>query len=184
MPGEDPRPRPERRAAAYHEAGHAVASWRQGDGIGAVTIAPGTMPDGRPTGGLFLLLRGGDRSAASGWGHRHLVMTLAGPAAQRVHDPCSYVLSCARYDLEEAGNFAFVMSTSREAARALLLWAHAEARARVAADWHLVEALAVALLAETTLTGEAATAILEAADRVRRVDLAAARAAMVDAADL
>jgi hypothetical protein len=153
------------RAAAYHEAGHAVASWRNGDGIGSVTIEPGVDADGDPYGGLFTLRLGGIRTMASGWGHRHLVMTLAGAAAQQVHDPRSGVLACAATDLRQARDTAFVMSSTREAAQALLLWALAEARGRVAADWHLIEVLAGALLDATTLTGEAATTLLAEAEQ-------------------
>lgn len=178
MSGDDPRSAAERRAAAHHEAGHAVASWRLGDGVGTVTIKPGVNSDGTPNGGHFELPRTRERTIASGWSHRYLVMVLAGAAAQRAHDPCSAVLSCAAHDLRSAGDLAAIMSTSREAARALLLWAHAEARARVAADRHLVEALAAALLVATTLSGEAATAVLVAADQVERAACAEVRAAL------
>ena len=149
------------RAAAYHEAGHAVASWRQGDGIGAVSIEPHTDPEtGAYTGGRITLLRGGDRSSASGWGHRHLVMIFAGAAAQHRHDPRSCVRSCAAEDFRSARAFAAVMARSREAERALLTWAQAEARALVAADWYLIGVLATVLIDTVTISGAQATAIL------------------------
>lgn len=162
------RPPAVSRAAAYHEAGHAVASWRLGDGIGGVTIAPGIDPEtGAAIEGAMILARG-DRSAASGWGHRHLVVVLAGAAAQRALDARSCVLSCAASDLRSARAFAAVMCRSREAERALLTWAQAEARAIVSADWHLVEVLAAALLTATMIAGEVAIAILvEAEARAR-----------------
>lgn len=180
----DDRPLSVRRAAAYHEAGHAVASWRNGDGIGSVTIVPGINVDGDPYGGMFWLRPGGVRTMASGWGHRHLVMTLAGPAAQRVHDPRSGVLACAATDLRQARDTAFVMSSTREAARALLLWALAEARGRVAADWYLIEILAGALLDATTLTSEAAVTLLAEAERAHLTICAELRHAVADASAL
>lgn len=157
------------RAAAFHEAGHAVASWRQGDGIGNVSIEPHTDPEsGKVSGGRFTLMRGGDRSAASGWGHRHLVMLFAGPAAQHRYDPKSCVWSCAAVDFDKARVFAVVMARSREAERALLTWAQAEARALIAGDWHLVEVLALALVTRITIDGDAAMAILDTTDRESR----------------
>lgn len=156
------------RAAAHHEAGHAVASWRQGDGIGRVSIEPGTdARTGAVTGGRFTLLREGDRSAASGWGHRHLIMTFAGPAAQHAHDPRSCVRSCAALDFQSARAFAAVMCRSYPAERALLAWAQAEARALIAVDWHLVEVLAAALIQAVEIDGVTATSLLDAAQRTR-----------------
>lgn len=152
-------------AASYHEAGHAVASWRQGDGIGGVTIMPGLCPRGfGADGGRMTLVRGGDRSAASGWGHRHLVTLLAGAAAQRAHNPRSCVLSCARFDISDARGFAGVMCRSAESERALLTWAQAEARALVSENWHLIDVLARILFRAQTIEGGVATAILETID--------------------
>lgn len=173
-----PRPAAVARAAAYHEAGHAVASWRQGDGIGEVSIEPRTDPvTGDGIGGLFTLLRGGDRSLASGWGHRNLVMTLAGAAAQHRHDPRSCIWSCATGDFRSARDFAAIMTRSRESERALLAWAQAEARALIAADWHLVEILAHALIEAVTIEGTAAMAILDAAEAAESARLRRAHAA-------
>ncbi|MBY0257745.1 hypothetical protein [Methylobacterium sp.] len=153
-------------AAAYHEAGHAVASWRQGDGIAGITIIPGVDPrTGRPHGGVFTLPKGGDRSALSGWGHRYLVTTLAGPASQRKHDPRSNVLSCAGQDFSDARMFAAAMARSRESERALLMWAQAEARALIAANWHLIDILARSLFRVRQIEGASAIAILEAVER-------------------
>lgn len=152
------------RVVAYHEAGHAVASWRLGDGIGSVTIDPGRRPqDDEGYEGLFVPPRG-DRSARSGWGHRFAVVLMAGAAAQRLHSPRSSVPHCARIDQRLACDLAAVMCRSAEAQSAFLGWAKAEARALIKQDWHLVELLAARLLTDRTLDGEAATALLAKTD--------------------
>lgn len=149
---------------AYHEAGHAVASWRLGDGITRVTIEPSCDAEREERyDGSFTAGRG-DRSALGGWGFRYAVMVLAGPAAQRAYDPRSQVPDTAGYDHRELDNLAVIMCRSPEAQRAFVAWAKAEARALIRQDWHLVEALARQLMVDRTLDGPTATAILAETD--------------------
>lgn len=119
---------------AYHEAGHAVASWRLGDGITRVTIEPSCDAEREERyDGSFTAGRG-DRSALGGWGFRYAVMVLAGPAAQRAYDPRSQVPDTAGYDHRELDNLAVIMCRSPEAQRAFVAWAKAEARALIRQD--------------------------------------------------
>lgn len=145
----------QRRAAAYHEAGHCVAAWRRNWTINHVTIIPDIDDDG--------LHRGGHISVSQ---NNHdlpgcLIFTLAGPAAQRKVAPRSKVRQAGSADIDAASRLARIHSLTPEAERSLLRFAEQEARALVNLSWVYVDEIAHALLAQDVLSGDQAAGILD-----------------------
>lgn len=137
---------------AHHEAGHAVAAIVLGVPVRHATIIP-DEPDaqGRTLG--HVRFRSGDADLPS-LGHRLLIVTLAGPAAQRRFAPRSPIRANAVCDFHHARLDSETCSSSPAAARSLHRWAQHEARALVAREWLVVEHVAAALIERRTLSGD------------------------------
>ncbi len=165
-------------AVAYHEAGHAAAAWRLGIEFSEVTIVPAEDALGyvRRSGVVFrkqvretLELGGSDRSRA--WAQfraeRYAVYCFAGFAAQKRFDPRSARNSHARSDREAAlEGLRFLYPPDEIRLHWRILKMRAEAFVRGHGVWDAVTALAEALIARKTLSGEEAREImLHAFDR-------------------
>jgi hypothetical protein len=181
----DPRTPAERRASAYHEAGHAVAAHVLGLPIVGVDIVLRPDESGEASGTCLIKpwaplsgLEGQAKQLARDQLVKHqLVLLLAGPAAQRLYAPRSRIRSSGSRDYKEAGVLAGLAGYIG-ARDALLHWGAIEARELVRLHSHLVESVAEALLEHKELDGDRAREIIEDAEAVMRdaasrIDLAA-----------
>lgn len=153
---------------AYHEAGHAIAAWRQRIAISSVTIKPGEDYSGR-------LLFGRSRTPnldeatdrARLWSERRIITALAGPIAQRKYRPSSVRGWHAREDYHVAADLALHIQGSGKLATAYLRWLNVSTEALVSANWTHIEAVAAALLEGRTIAGKDVLAVLLAAHNAR-----------------
>lgn len=136
---------------AYHEAGHAVAALRLGVPVRHVTIDPENDDGGIVLG--HVRFRSGDKDPPS-LGHRLLVISLAGPAAQRRYAPRSPVRVNGASDFAHAQRESELCSSDPMAARSLHHWGEREARHLVAREWWLVERIADILIRRRTISGD------------------------------
>ena len=86
-----PRVQSRRVATAFHEAGHAVVAWRRGLKVHSATIVPTKDYSGmvrRGSLGVRLDIDGSNRARLRA--ESAIVVCLAGPAAQRRHNPRSW----------------------------------------------------------------------------------------------
>jgi len=156
-------PGPERRHAAYHEAGHVIADLVFGFRFTSVTIRPGEA--GEYEGGVYGMARGRARDLA--------VVELAGIVASARMDGYDPWQEPPRYDddsadIASAGDFvdnwaAFLEKTYGEPAVRDQLWSEAEEETRALVDrhWDEIGAIAGSLLDRETLPYHEVIAILK-----------------------
>ncbi len=143
-------------STAFHEAGHAVASWRHGFKVHSATIVRAADPHGRveqdnPLHGLRL--EWDDSARAHRRAQLAIIMCLSGPEAQRQYNPRSWRSHHGASDHKLAADLALTFNpTSVDAANAYLRWLGIVARDEVAASSPLIERLAGALAERHTLT--------------------------------
>jgi Peptidase family M41 len=161
----------QRKAIAYHEAGHIVAAVDQGVQVREATIMPNGDDLGQVTHhSIFGRIRlDSDRSQrARRRVERSIIVSMAGPAAQRLY--CkrnrarSWPLHGGESDYSKAFDIACDMCSSHEAAEAYLNWLAIAAHDLIGAQWALVEIFASALLEHSTLS---AVQIRDMAERSR-----------------
>jgi hypothetical protein len=153
---------------AYHEAGHAVADHVLGFNIRSVTIAPSKGCAGKVSGKLGVkprILEYGNpsRATVTKW-HDKVVTLLAGAEAQRRFKPHSIRRYMARGDHNAAVDILFRLHPEEEELNAAIKFLEARTRNLVgnAIRWGQIEALAGALMAKRTLTGQEVRQVLVA----------------------
>jgi hypothetical protein len=144
---------------AFHEAGHAVAAWRQGRTINKVSIASGPLCGGPK---LWDIPSYRDRPTAELTSA--VIAILAGVEAEKM-SARHYDRNTARFDLERALDLALYVGRDEEGAREWLRWPRLLARRLVDANRVHVKALAARLLEKGELTGPEGEAVLQGADR-------------------
>lgn len=162
-----------KRATAIHEAGHAVAAWRQDLDFTTISIVPdddslgrvamGALPDGfAPESEITLE----DRDLIE----RKAVVSLAGDAAERhyleqvgaqVDD--ALLADQATHDFASAVNITSYLFDHDDVHQAHLDYMVVRARVLVEANWHVIEALADAVTEAGSLTWPQAEPIVRAA---------------------
>jgi hypothetical protein len=164
-------------STAYHEAGHAVAAWWLGHPPKQVTIAPGDGYEGRAQHASPFRNMSSDVSPAwtdpeSVEGVRMMrrfdhaiIITLAGPLAQKRHNPRSHWRFGATgsragehvshgSDYQQVSDLIFrVYEGADKVADAYWRYMEARAEALVERLWPRIERLARVLLERETLTG-------------------------------
>jgi hypothetical protein len=148
-----------RTASAIHEAGHATAAYVLRRGIVRISIRRHEGISGRLE-TTNIQPRQRDRR----W--RDVVVALAGPLAEKRYRPAGSAagaLDDARYVRDEVSNLVHEAGTpvSAEQSNRLIRSCGDLAERILDAHWVAVEALAIALLNETEVTGRAARAIVE-----------------------
>ena len=138
-----------RRAAAFHEAGHAVAALQFGWPIDRLTIIADVDRDGLSRGGHIQITKRLEREDPA----KAMVFALAGPAAQRRGVPRSHVQASGISDFQEVERLARIHCRTIHSERTLKRFAAQEAKALVSDAWAKVDAIAQALLARYVLTG-------------------------------
>jgi ATP-dependent Zn protease len=144
---------PKMKATAYHEAGHAVASWRLGEKFKYVTVAPDADSIGHVR-----------RERWPKWFHpdfdssdrirlrveRHIVISFAGQLVE-----AKFLGKHPRYgmhaDNEIAVDMAFHVGGSVKTVEAFLHYCWSVSEDLVACNWRFVEVIAEALLDKETL---------------------------------
>jgi hypothetical protein len=155
-------------ATAYHEAGHAVASWRLGIAIGrtGVTIVPdqtaGSLGSSasRQYVNRDIELDCSDRNRIRA--ERKVQVCLAGEVAQRRHDPRSVRRYHAKSDRRAAISLLTYFATERKELEAWFNLLHIRTENLLSNPdiWRAVERLAVALIERRTILGKDATEII------------------------
>jgi hypothetical protein len=148
---------------AFHEAGHVVAAWSRGIKIHNATIVPtpefqGLVQHASPLRGLrpdYDTSYRVRRRAESA-----IVVSLAGPEAQRRHSPRSWRSHHGAADFKRAVDLASRFNGSDEAVNAYLDWLAIVTRDEVAVLWPQVETVARALVARRTLTAAEVKSLL------------------------
>lgn len=144
-------------ATAFHEAGHAIAALALGIRIRSVSIEPGD--DYHGVCGLDTRLRVSQYQFTSPGPkgrdtlRRHIIISLAGPVAQRKHRPSSIRSFHATSDYSDAVTLAEFAEGSVRATNLYLEYLLAVAEDFVDGNWIAVERLARALLQEKTISG-------------------------------
>jgi hypothetical protein len=168
MNGQGQRRRSEREATAYHEAGHAVASFYLGRGVREVSIIHdvqhGTLgrvrnyrlPAFRPE----MMMDARTRTTAE----RCILILLAGPEAERRYKGRSNQ-NGACYDRDAVADLAGHVCCSEEEADAYLCWLSIRTRGLLAVPslWAAVKALAAELLSAGRLSGTNARSVYSSA---------------------
>lgn len=139
------------KATAFHEAGHAVYAYLLGvrikkasivsDGVAAGKVLHHRIIRGLGTGEQF---------------QKDIALCLAGPIAQRIHNPRSCRTAQFRGDYDEAVGAAFKAGGSTQQVNALLRYLKicVEDRLHLRPNWFLVERLAGELLRRKQMSGE------------------------------
>src|SRR5262245_54406910 len=153
-------------ATAYHEAGHALAAWKNGIGIRRISIVPkgdklGRLQRRTPLRAIHFEWDGSDRARMRA--EKLIEVSLAGPAAQRRFKPSSFRHCQAHSDHRQAVDLADYLNGNSEQAQLYLRWMERRASDLVANFWPLVEALALVLLERRTMTGKEAAEVFMAA---------------------
>ena len=148
-----------RKATAHHEAGHVVAALAQRVRVRGATIVPNEGYLGLVTHhSIFGAIHpDSDRSQrARQRVERSILVSLAGPAAQRLYCQRNRARSWPRHggdsDYSNAFDIACQICSSHEAAEAYLNWLAITAHDLIAAQWARVEIFASALLEHSTLS--------------------------------
>lgn len=138
----------DREAAAYHEAGHAVISYRLDFGVGTTTIKPGEGYSGGAAGeGVWC---DGSRDLD------YVTILLAGFAAERRYNPAADPCG-SRGDDEEAARLILGLGANEHELRS-------RADELVAKYWEQIVAVALALVKDETLNGDEVDFICDAVD--------------------
>lgn len=159
----------ERRATAYHEAGHAVVAYRLGAEVRHVTIVPDHDSRGHfAHGDLFCALgRGSDRANLE----RAIKICLAGPLAQKRFRRRSYCRRNGRQDYDCATGLARYLAGSA-GEREFLRYQERRTHALVEHYWNEIELVARALLERDELSGTEVKNIIEEPERLKQEDRA------------
>lgn len=146
-------------ATAYHEAGHAVAAWRQKVAIKSVSIERDDDSHGRM---LFESFRVPNLETVSGrdWAERHIIVSLAGPLAQRRFRPSSARGWHGKGDYRTALDLTYELQGSAELCTAYLDWLQILTKALVDSNWQHIEAVARALLDKREVSGNDVVSII------------------------
>jgi hypothetical protein len=158
------------RATAYHEAGHAVAAYVQGIGIGRKGVS--VVRDGDTDGRVYAHkgFNGNpeyDRSGTRLGAERRTVVTLAGEAAQRKFRVSSVRRYHAGSDWDNAVNLMshFVASDRELSAYLELLRVRAEQLVENPECWAMIDAVATALMEHDTLSAAVVKTICKDVNR-------------------
>jgi len=146
------------KATAYHEAGHAVFAWYKGIKIKKVTIIPDADSVGHVHHAKVIKGRSPklDNSPRQRQRMETLIMiSLAGPLAQRIWNPQTCRTYQCRDDHQTAVDVAMTYCGSSKQATAFLRYLHVcvDEFLRSPRIWHRVQALALELLQRSTMTG-------------------------------
>jgi ATP-dependent Zn protease len=148
------------KATAYHEAGHAVATWRLLNKVPRrATVIPnpkkntlGHILHDSPLKGIRLDIDGSLRAEARA--HQVIMICLAGAIAQRRIAPRSVRSWHPRSDYERAAEIAHRLCGSDKEVNACLRWLQVRTENLIETDWREVEAVAKALIERSTLNAE------------------------------
>ena len=142
-------------ATAYHEAGHMVAALRLRVRIRTATIIPGDGYLGKVKHErLFpkIEIEAGDINRIEGKISKQIVISLAGPIAQRRFNPRSWRHYHGQHDHETAADLALkINGRDEKATDAYLKWLSLRAERLIEDDRPLVTACAERLMREKTL---------------------------------
>jgi hypothetical protein len=149
------------KATAYHEAGHAIAAWRLETRVSSVTVEPnednlGATLHSNPLYGMDIDC-GDDSPRAQRRAENYMVISLAGPAAQREHNPRSVRVYHGRSDREavcEVLSQLCVVGSDLFHAYYRLMDLRARVLVQHFVNWRAIEILAQELLQRRTLSGK------------------------------
>jgi ATP-dependent Zn protease len=158
-------------ATAYHEAGHAVASFCVGARLKKITIIragdySGLCEHAKIIHGKFPECDGSGRMRLA-W-ERRVIVALAGPIAQKLHSPRSFRRYHASSDFPTALLVASHTTGSENEASAWLKWLEIRATDLLEFRWESVKALAEELLQLRTLDGESALRVIQLSEGVQK----------------
>ena len=153
------------KATAYHEAGHVVARWRFGCPISQVTITPAEDYLGMATGDSPLQFMDPDWDASPEVDQamkEAVVISLAGPAAQKRFDLGSWQDYHGSGDFDSATNVLLRLGGTSEMVNAISDELSTQAENLVERHWSEISVVAEALLEQHDLDGDTARLLLEA----------------------
>jgi hypothetical protein len=159
-------------STAFHEAGHAVASWNHGFEVHSATIVRaadlhGWVEHNNPLRGVHL--DWDDSADALRRAQLAIIVCLSGPEAQRQYNPRSWRSHHGASDHKLAADLALTVNQSSfDAASAYLRWLEIVARDEVTASWLYIERVASALAERDTLTAAEIAEILSRNDEAPR----------------
>lgn len=160
-------------STAHHEAGHAIARFRQRLAIRSVTIEEDEESFGRashnPPGEWFQPDIEVDRRTRNRI-ESEIICALAGPEAEcrfMGNDDAPYGAG-SQADLDVAALLACYVCGDDDEASAYMEWLRIRARNLVRSEWELVEVLAAALLDRKTLSGHQVRKVLRRVFEERR----------------
>ena len=148
-----------RTSTAFHEAGHAFASWKSRFRIKEASVNPDQESDGHVSGSTGLKLKSLDYQDPSPARlarlHERIVCLLAGRAAQKHHKPTGLRSFHASADLKGAFDILARIHTPNELKHVFrYLDARATNLVTAPANWHAIEHVARELLKRTVMTGQ------------------------------
>ena len=171
-------------ATAYHEAGHAVVKACLGLGYSGISIVPdndswGRVESSKPEKpSTYAAVDRRDRWHRSRFRAEKWVMVIqAGDMAQRRYDPTSVGISYSRSDFVKCNVLLLNYDPDKKNPDAefhydlLQKWTES----LIEQHWHLVEAVAKALLEHRELTGSQVRAVIHAANKKQRDEDASTR---------
>lgn len=146
----------QRKATAYHEAGHAVAAHHCGVRVRTTTIeaqgdTSGQVEHTNPIHGIRIDFDKSDRTRLRV--ERLIIVCLAGPSAQTKFHSLSWRHWHGHSDHEKATDLAMSMCGSPEQADAFIKWLEMRATDLVELHWREIEAVAMALIAKSKISG-------------------------------
>ena len=144
------------KATAYHEAGHAYVAWRLGFYVQRATVIPqddvtGSVERENPLRGIDLSIDGSARVAVRA--EKAIMISLAGPEAERRSNPKGYRRSHCTADHDCAADLALSLCCDGEIATAYLRYLGLRTRAMIERGWPRIGALADVLLEHRALSG-------------------------------
>ncbi len=147
----------QKRATAYHESGHAVMCWLNGVRLKSVTIDPdedyvGFCRHEKIIRGRFPETDNSDRMRLKL--ERHVMISAAGPIAQKLYNPRSFRNYHASADYETVMTWALNANGSQKQAEAWLRWLEIRTKETLQVRWAIVKGLAEELLRANTLSGD------------------------------